>query len=171
MLLPLRSLLITFSHWTNRQLDIRLIKKGVYGSDLLHSITFYTLWGQSSDWGFDDTISNKVKPRDFWTGSDQRLASEPLLPPAILDHSYSLTHIDQVCAERREMEWCEALCGMLRHLRRRSGLIASSIPSVTLDHVAFAYWISLNEMLLCPTLLPLTLKPNQENDQIIIPCW
>lgn len=102
---------------------------------------------------------------------DQRLVSGPLLPPAILDHSYSLAHIDQVCAERCKMEWCEALCGMLRHLRRRSSLITSSIPSVTLYHVAIAYWISLIEMLLCPTLLPLTLKPNQENDQIIIPCW
>lgn len=94
-----------------------------------------------------------------------------LLPPAILNHSYSLTHIDQGSVERCEMEWCGAFYGMLRHLRRRSGLITSSVPPVTLYHVAIAYWISVNEMLLCPTPLQLTLKPNQENDQIIIPCW
>lgn len=46
------------------------------------------------------------------------------LPPAILNHSYTLTHIDQVGAERCEMECRGALYGMLRHLRRRSGLIA-----------------------------------------------
>lgn len=93
-----------------------------------------------------------------------------LQPYFIFNHSYFQTHIDQVRAEHCEMEWCGALYVKLRHLRR-SGLITSSIPSVTLYHVAIAYWISVNEMLLCPTLLPLTLKPNQQNDQIIIPCW
>lgn len=92
------------------------------------------------------------------------------LPPAIFNHSYSFTHIDQVSAECSEMEWCGVLYGMLTHLRGRASLIASSIPSVTFYHASIAYWISVNEMLSCPTLLRLTLKPDQQNDQIIIPC-
>lgn len=87
-------------------------------------------------------------------------------PPDILSHSYSLTHIDQTRAERGEMERWEAETPW-----KRSGFITSSIPSVTLYHVAIAYWISVDEMLLCPTLLPLTPTPNQESDQIIIPRW
>lgn len=152
-------------------------KTGVYGLDLLHSISLYSLQGQSSDWGFDETICNQVKPSDFRDDctSEIRHLRQCLVcslpPPAMLNHSYSLTHINQVSAERCEMDWCEALYGVLRHLRRRSVLIASSISSVTLYHVAIAYWISVNEMLLCPTLLPMTLKPNQQNDQIVIPCW
>lgn len=86
------------NQWTT---GLRLIKKGVYGFDLLHSISFYTLWGQSSDWGFDDTICNQVKPRDFKTGRDDSMTETrdlhksllcSLLPPAIFNHSYSLTH-------------------------------------------------------------------------------
>ncbi len=155
-------------------------KKRVYGSDLLDSISFYFLWGQSSDWGFDDTICNQVKPSDLKTGWDDGMSKIrdlhqsqlcSLLPPAILNHSYSSTHIDQVSAERCEMEWCGVLYGMLRHLRRRSSLITSSIPPATFYHMTIAYWISVNEMLLCPTLLQLILKPSQETDQIIIPCW
>lgn len=42
----------------------------VYKLDLFHSVSFYSFWGQSSKWGFDDPIYNQVKPCDFKTGRD-----------------------------------------------------------------------------------------------------
>lgn len=145
MLLPLWSPLTKFCHCTIRQLDVRLIKKGDLwvGFTILNYISSHLRL--KSSLGFDDAICNQVKQSDLNTGrydgmSEIRdLHQSQLcfsLPPAILNHSYSSTHIDQVSAECCEMEWCGASYVMLRHLRRRSGLLTSPIPYVTLCHVA-----------------------------------
>lgn len=149
---------IPFSHWINKIIDNRFIKKRkVYGVGLLHSITFYSLWGQSSKLGFDDTIYNQVKPSEIKTSrgectSEMRDLHQTLLcsflPAAILNHLYSLTYIDPVSAECCKMKWCQPLYAMLRHL-----WLYLKLNSVTLFHVAITYRISVNEMLLCPTLL------------------
>lgn len=150
-------------------------KKGVYGFYLLHSISFYSLWGQSSEWIFDGANCNQVKPSDFNIGRHDGISKIrdlhqsllfSLLPPGIPNHSSFLTHIDHVRAEHWELEWCRALCVKPRHLRK-SGLITSFIPSDTLYHVAIAYLISVNEMLLCPTLLPLTPKWSNHNPLLV----
>lgn len=52
----------------------------VYGVDLLHSISFYSPAGQSSKWGFDDTIYNRV---DSKTHREKEIR-KPAPTPAVL---------------------------------------------------------------------------------------
>lgn len=66
------------------------------------------------------------------------------------------------------MPECGASNGILRHLRRTSGLIASSVTSLTLYHVAITYWISVNEMLLSNCIASDCWNPVRGT--IIIPC-
>lgn len=60
------SLLKTVDNWKSHSSK----KWEVYELDLFHSVSFYSLGGQSSKWGFDDPIYNQVKPCDFKTGRD-----------------------------------------------------------------------------------------------------
>lgn len=125
--------------------------------DLLPSISFDFLWGQSSDTGFDDAMFTVCNPvtNQACEMMIRHLKSTCLQSYLII--FYCWIYIDCVSSECCRAIW-DVSWG------------AASLQAQTCHLLSYTYIISdLTKMLLCPTLLLLMLKLIQSDDGVVIP--
>lgn len=87
----------------------------VYGVDLLHSISFYSPSGQSSKWGFDDTIYNRADSKTHREKESAREIRKPAPTPVVLlpacSRTSSFLFLNPHWSSQRWVLWDEVVSG------------------------------------------------------------